>query len=494
MWVLTAAHCVGKDGPLYIDVTDRNGTKFPVDWIKRHYLSAPPAPCCGNANSPWGMDVAMAHLSRPFSPAVATSLANYEPIAGTQVEAYGYGYNTAFLSPDGGPSGSGLGRLRRATLRIFSTNFYDNNVPDRDPTHDRMEILPNQAGGPIQWEGDSGSPVFDLAGNLVGVQSTAGYSYTVGTGAVEVTNSQQVKSTRFRGWASEVMKGLAGDMNRDGHADILWHNKSTGLLQSWNLIDNSRISRVDIDAVRDNGGAQSSTPWVPMLTNDFNRDGMTDIVWHNDTTGGVEIWYMSLTSRIYRLTVDATRDGGGANVGAPWFLVGSGDFNRDGATDLLWHNENTGESQVWYMDGASRIGRATINASYDGGGANVAGDWKVVGVADFNGDQYPDILWHNDATGHTQIWYMSNYYRMSRAEVDANGDGGGAYVTAPWHIVGTNDFDRNNTADILWYNDDTHLSEVWYMSGPSRVRRATVDANADGGDAAVGNPWQIVRH
>ena len=69
------------------------------------------------------------------------------------------------------------------------------------------------------------------------------------------------------------------------------------------------------------------------VSNDFNNDGRGDILWHNASTGESQIWFMSGSSRIGRATVDADRDGGGALVGLPWSIVGTNDFNQDGTAD-----------------------------------------------------------------------------------------------------------------------------------------------------------------
>ncbi len=35
------------------------------------------------------------------------------------------------------------------------------------------------------------------------------------------------------------------------------------------------------------------------------------------------------------------------------------------------------------------------------------GPWQIVGVGDFNGDGFPDILWRNPATGENYVWFMN---------------------------------------------------------------------------------------
>ena len=73
-------------------------------------------------------------------------------------------------------------------------------------------------------------------------------------------------------------------------------------------------------------------------------------------------------------------DGKPTFVGLPWSIVGSNDFNSDGKTDVLWHNAATGETQIWYMSANWRavLRRATVDAARDGGGAMVGAPWSIM--------------------------------------------------------------------------------------------------------------------
>lgn len=38
-----------------------------------------------------------------------------------------------------------------------------------------------------------------------------------------------------------------------------------------------------------------------------------------------------------------------------WDIVGAGDFNRDGKSDLVWHHRTEGWVGVWLMDGITLV-------------------------------------------------------------------------------------------------------------------------------------------
>ena len=41
---------------------------------------------------------------------------------------------------------------------------------------------------------------------------------------------------------------------------------------------------------------------------------------------------------------------GVANVSTVWSIVGTGDFDGDGKSDILWH-DNSGNVAIWFMNG-----------------------------------------------------------------------------------------------------------------------------------------------
>jgi hypothetical protein len=86
---------------------------------------------------------------------------------------------------------------------------------------------------------------------------------------------------------------------------------------------------------------------------------------------------MDFSSRIARATV-VDEGGHPILVGWPWRIVASRDFNRDNRTDIVWHNESTGETQIWFMNVGAIRRRATVDAWNDGGDAFVLEPWRIV--------------------------------------------------------------------------------------------------------------------
>ncbi len=84
-----------------------------------------------------------------------------------------------------------------------------------------------------------------------------------------------------------------------------------------------------------------------------------------------------------------------------WHIAGTGDFNGDGQTDLLWENTVTGQRYMWLMNGTSYAGGADLGT--------LPPDWRIAGTGDFNADGQTDILWEDTATGDRGIWLMNGW-------------------------------------------------------------------------------------
>jgi len=177
------------------------------------------------------------------------------------------------------------------------------------------------------------------------------------------------------------------DFNSDGKTDILWRNKSTGQNVVWFMNGTTYSNYAELMQVTD-------TNWQIVGTGDFNGDGKTDVLWRNTSTGQNVVWLMdgvNYGGYVWRLEV----------ADLNWEIVGTADFNGDGKTDILWRNKGTGQNVVWLMDGATMSNWSWILPEVPDT------NWEIVGTGDFNGDGKTDILWRNKSTGQNVVWLMN---------------------------------------------------------------------------------------
>jgi hypothetical protein len=143
---------------------------------------------------------------------------------------------------------------------------------------------------------------------------------------------------------------------------------------------------------------------------------------------------------------------------ANWEIAGTGDFNSDGKPDILWrYNGPEGYNVVWYMNGVNYIGQDMLYAVTDA-------NWEIAGTGDFNSDGKSDILWRFDGPeGYNVVWYMNgaNYVSQDMLYAVTNTD---------WKIAGTGDFNGDGKPDIIWrYYGPEGYNVIWYMNGANYV-------------------------
>ena len=269
--------------------------------------------------------------------------------------------------------------------------------------------------------------------------------------------------------------------------NIVWHDSASNETQLWLTSERRVTGRA---TVVDEGGGPIfvGPPWSIVGAGDFNHDGSDDLLWHNAATNETQIWFMNGPRITGRATV-LGEGGAVALVGPPWSIAGVGDFDGNGGADILWHNSASGETQIWFMAGFRVTGRGTV-VGEDGAPAFIGPPWSIVGTGQFNNNGQCDILWHNSASGETQIWGMNGARVTGRATVLGE-DGRPALVGLPWSVVAGGDFNADGKSDILWHNATSNETQIWFVEAFRVTGRATV-LGEDGQAAFVGPPWTIV--
>jgi hypothetical protein len=285
------------------------------------------------------------------------------------------------------------------------------------------------SGGTGPWRPRAGGIVWRNTDGRFALWSLNGGTIVGEVYRADVGNSWQVRGT--------------GDFNGDRSDDILWRNTS-GQVAIWHMSRLNQLSTVY-------PGNPVAADWRIQGTGDFDGDGLSDILWRNES-GQLAIWFKGDPyDRLYP-TVFPGYHNVPEPVGLEWQVVGVGDFNCDGRSDILWRHTN-GQVAIWHMAGGVRI-----SDHYPGIGVPTL-LWTIAGVGDFDADGRADILWR-DVSGAVAIWLGGEAERV----VYPSYGNGGAPVDPAWRIEGATDYNSDGRTDILWRHTDGQLA-IWFMAG-----------------------------
>lgn len=217
---------------------------------------------------------------------------------------------------------------------------------------------------------------------------------------------------------------------------------------------------------------------------DFNADRRSDILLRNPTTGQSRTWQL-----------DANLDPTSRDIivtGLDWDIIGAGDFNLDGETDMLWFQASSGRVHM------SMFSRGNYLAPREMRGSPRA-HLVVAGVADLNADRVPDMIWRDLSNGEQGVWLLdvlgtprfSPLPNVSLTEdfvlasdIDSNGSQDIVYRTKATgalyarRIVGTTlaapvaiatPGTGWNLAAATDYNNDSYTDRLWIKAGTNEA-------------------------
>lgn len=170
--------------------------------------------------------------------------------------------------------------------------------------------------------------------DLVWRNTSTGQNVFWGLLGTDIGSSGAYQTVTDQSWKLEA----TADFNNDGITDFAWRNYATGENAVWYLDEAGAIT-----------GTGHLTPladgnWHMVAAADMNRDGHADLLWRNSATGENAIWYLDGTTVKRGVLVQTLAD-------QSWKLRGAGDLDGDGRPELIWRNSATGQNAAWFMSG-----------------------------------------------------------------------------------------------------------------------------------------------
>ncbi len=287
-----------------------------------------------------------------------------------------------------------------------------------------------------------------------------------------VTSNSVTSMSNDTNWSAQGV----GDFNGDKKHDLLWRNSATGELVVWTMNGASVVSNATVNGNPDGYTVQGIA--------DFDGDGKSDILFRNAQTGETAVWFMNEAS--VANSGSASSSAGAYTSTTGWQVHGIDDFNGDGKSDILWRKAETGKTYVWFMDGVTvtSSGSTTIQA---GAYSSTAG-WRIQGTGDFDGDGKSDILWRNAETGQIATWMMDGKTVTTSAYTSV--DAGSYTSTTGLQVDAIADYDGDGKADILLRDATTGQTRVWIMNGSQVTSDVATDVAPGAYTSSTG--WNVM--
>lgn len=194
---------------------------------------------------------------------------------------------------------------------------------------------------------------------------------------------------------------------------------------------------------------------------DLDGNGKADIVLRAANSGNLQIG--TLVGNTFQFS---TR----GDPGPSFRLVGIGDFDGDGVSDLAFQNivqdPTFGDVRMW----------PKFQPNFEVFWRQVKKVWDVQAVGDLDGDGYGDLVWRyvvtdSPDTGVSYIWFTNgNGVTQVRKR-------GGAPLT--WKLLGAMDLNADGAADMIYVSPDGIIKAL--MATPNRTC-----ANLSAGNIPVG--------
>jgi glucose/arabinose dehydrogenase len=259
---------------------------------------------------------------------------------------------------------------------------------------------------------------------------------------------------------------VQGDLDGSGGADLLWQNAASGATGAWLMQDLALATPLALfESLPDTG-------WRLVGTHDLDADGDSDLVWQHLSQGWLAVTHLEGTGVLDSELLEPDRE-----PDLAWRVVATGDFDLDGAPDLVWRHGGDGRLRVWLMDG--RLRRQSVPLVDD---APLDPAWRLAAALDLNRDGRLDLLFHEQNAGWLAAWLMRGT-AFSQARLLSP-----AAVSPDWVIAGSGELAFGGTSpELIWRHRLSGALAATFLEGTTLVGASALTP------AAVADPaWLLL--
>ncbi|MFH8890444.1 trypsin-like serine protease, partial [Streptomyces sp. NPDC017949] len=269
-------------------------------------------------------DVVLARLATPAGGTARIKQATAAPAAGADLTAVGFGRTKTEWAPG------------KAHTGAFTLN-----------TSNATTLTITGKGTDSICKGDTGGPLLNAAGELVGVNSRSWQGGCLGTDPAESrTGAVSVRTDDLGGWIEEtVRRSIAQrDLNGDGRSDavMVYHQAdgSIGFYSSLAKADGG-FNEFNVGYTVPAGGGWDRDA-MKLITGDFNGDRRADVGMMYRQADGTMKMYTGLANNAGLIQPFTSSYATPANANWDWNAIQlhSGDVNGDGRSDavMVYHH------------------------------------------------------------------------------------------------------------------------------------------------------------
>ena len=195
-----------------------------------------------------------------------------------------------------------------------------------------------------------------------------------------------------------------GDFDGDGFADVYWYG-------AWGRSDGGWAGTEQPGVFDETAMASSEQAgtFLP-VAGDFDGDGDDDIYWYQP--GGDPLVAETCCNHEPLARRDSlwSADGDGTFSPANLSRIATsipvvGDFDADGAEDILWYGPGDAPDEVWVGGSWGGAGPPRVELS-------IRGDYRPV-AGDFDGDGGDDVLWYSPGEPNDTLWMFGDDFTYS---------------------------------------------------------------------------------